>query len=478
MNEIDQVFIRSVETAVGNSMRQNIPLFVYICDNEDNSWVNELLSNDTLQLMKDKSICLKLIKGTIECQMFEQFFDKLVVPSVYCIKASVIWDILQGDITKSGFDDRINSVINGVRHPEAQTTAVITPSDQPSHSSTPQPPANEPNQPSTPPAGSAATKKEPVKREYKTLKEQSAEIAAKIYKEEQLKNARLAREEKERIKRLLKADEEERKSQNKRNTEERERQRRLSNHEEEFDVEHCIDEIILENKSLRDNIHKRAPSSSHDLCALSIRLLNGTSLKHSFLVTNTLNDVREYVDANRTDGEEPYCFHRTIPRTTFGVTDEENTLESLELTPRSALILKPFHKYTKALNTNEQAGIFSRLYTGISSYWNRGQTNEPDPESTSTSTSQYTSPLHSPSFANNELESHPSALNLNFNPNEINIPQRPHTPISTEPLSRNQSPNLSRASSNLATFRTLNTSNDDRTTYNGNRINLEDDNKK
>jgi hypothetical protein len=351
------------------------------------------------------------------------------------------------------------------------------------------------------------------------LKEQSAELASKKYKEEQLRRAQLAKEEKERVKRLLKADEEERKLWNKRKHEERERQRRFSSEEDDLDDEHCIDEIIFENKSLRDNIRRRAPSSSGDICALAIRLLDGSSIRHNFLATNTLNDVREWIDANRTDGDEPYCFHRTIPRTTFGVTDEERTLDVLELTPRSALILKPFATYTNAYtNTGsssmKQGGLFSRLYSGLSSFWSSGggptpeaaqhqysQTTEtaryepyrdaPANDASSVTTSQFASPVHSPvAYSSNPSgadldQSHPSALNLNVSfgvSSDLIAPQRPLTPGSQsgQSTSRVHSPNPgpSRASSGqIPRIRTLNDAHagDERTTYNGNHVNLEDE---
>ena len=70
-------------------------------------------------------------------------------------------------------------------------------------------------------------------------------------------------------------------------------------------------------------------------------MTDGKTLKHEFNSSETLNDVRKWVDLNRTDGDCPYSFHRGIPRVTFKDSDELKTLETLELTPRSALLLKP-----------------------------------------------------------------------------------------------------------------------------------------
>lgn len=104
---------------------------------------------------------------------------------------------------------------------------------------------------------------------------------------------------------------------------------------------------------------------------LQIRMTDGKTLKNEFGSSETLNDVRKWVDLNRTDGNGPYSFHRSIPRVTFKDSDELKTLEALELTPRSALLLKPLDTPHSKLKVTEMEGpgILGRLYKGFSTWW-------------------------------------------------------------------------------------------------------------
>lgn len=95
-------------------------------------------------------------------------------------------------------------------------------------------------------------------------------------------------------------------------------------------------------------------------CVLSFRLLDGTTLRKQFDETNTLNEVRLWLDTQsgidiipesnsmpsftRPDGLHAtrYAFQSpSIPRTTFEDHHEFMTLTQLNLMPRSVLVLKP-----------------------------------------------------------------------------------------------------------------------------------------
>lgn len=540
MTDLDSVFISTVEAAVSASVAQNKPLIVFNTDSSDesNRWVESLMSDDILQLISEKAIALKLVKNSAQFALFEQIFPEVIIPSFYCIKVSAILDIIHGALDNTEFESRIKKVL--VTNPQGQHPQPSSSSHPPQtgsqQSDTPQ--VSSQSQASTPTlprdtsqipsasgnlSGSSSVRGSSQassrantpgsqingKRERKTLKEEVAELSAKKYKEEQLRKKKVEKEERERVKRLLEADKEERRLDEKLRKEERERQRRLSNDEEvKDDVK--IDDIINENQTLKNNVRDRRPSTSL-VCALLIRLLDGSSLRHEFKNTDTLNDVRKWIDENRTDSDDPYCFHRTIPRVTFGVTDEEKTLESLELTPRSALILKPFNTYANAYSnsgkTTQRApngGLLSRVFGGLSSLWYGNQGNrrlnaneenrdndtiEEDDDlidPVSPISSSYASPAQTPRNFNepeaNTLDLlHPSALNLNLNMDQIQRPTSPQVSAHTqEHGSRIGTPlSLSRMNSSQSRIRTLNSSeNDDRMTYNGNHINLEDDPKK
>lgn len=539
MSDLDSVFISTVETAVSTSVAQNKPLIVFNTDSSEEStkWADDLLSEDILHLISEKAVALKLVKDSTQFRLFEQIFPNVIIPSFYCIKVAAILDIIYGELDQGAFNARIEKVL--VPSSEEQSSEVPTSTASASTLSQNEPELTEgimqqesqtgtvapqalqsetsfrvPSEPEAPRTNSSqantrtqtpATSQNYGKREHKTLKEEAAEITAKKYKEEQRKKKQLEKEERERVKKLLKADQEERRLNERLRQQERERQRRLSNDEEAHD-DVKIDEIITESQTLNNNVRDRRPSTSL-VCALLIRLLDGSALRGEFKNTDTLADVRCWIDENRTDSEDPYCFHRTIPRATFGVTDEEKTLESLELTPRSALILKPFNSFTSAYNSTgrssnrSRGGLISRLFGGISSFWYGGEgdrtsdssnvhredeTIEEDDDMVdpvSPMSSSYGSPAPTPRNFNEPETStldllHPSTLNLNLNLDQIQRPGSPQVSINVqEQPSRVQTPNpLSRMNSSQSRIRTLNSSeNDDRMTYNGNHINLEDD---
>lgn len=116
-------------------------------------------------------------------------------------------------------------------------------------------------------------------------------------------------------------------------------------------------------------------------CALAIKLLDGTTVRHEFKSQQTLNDVRQWLDndsgytilpdtstfpAFAATSERPtsYSFYTpTIPRITYSDTDEFITLSELKLCPRSALILKPL--YINVANGDPNHGVLRGTATAL-----------------------------------------------------------------------------------------------------------------
>lgn len=130
-----------------------------------------------------------------------------------------------------------------------------------------------------------------------------------------------------------------------------------------------------------NDLHPRASLASPvptNMCALSIKLLDGTTVRHEFESKQTLNDVRQWLDddsgytilpdtstfpAFAATSEHPtsYSFYTpTIPRITYSVTDEFVTLADLKLCPRSALILKPLYINVRGSYANGDSGSVLR----------------------------------------------------------------------------------------------------------------------
>ncbi|KAL3689947.1 hypothetical protein R1sor_016256 [Riccia sorocarpa] len=74
---------------------------------------------------------------------------------------------------------------------------------------------------------------------------------------------------------------------------------------------------------------------------LQIRLTNSENIRGEFEPTNTLRDVKIFVDKNRTDGRKSYTFVIPFPRRCLTSDDMEKSLTELELGPRSMLMIVP-----------------------------------------------------------------------------------------------------------------------------------------
>lgn len=92
--------------------------------------------------------------------------------------------------------------------------------------------------------------------------------------------------------------------------------------------------------------------------SIQIRLFDGSTLRSRFLSTDTLEDVRQFVDENRKDGKQPYTFKvllTPLPSKRIDVTEEGKTLQALELAPSATLILVHIPKHTTAYNSTSSA---------------------------------------------------------------------------------------------------------------------------
>lgn len=63
--------------------------------------------------------------------------------------------------------------------------------------------------------------------------------------------------------------------------------------------------------------------------------------REDFPAKATLADVLAYIDKHRTDGSRPYLLRTSFPRRSLTAALGLATLESLDLCPRSLLVLQP-----------------------------------------------------------------------------------------------------------------------------------------
>ena len=401
------IFQESVQDAVSESLQSNKVLAVYINSGNDD-WLDKWfhVTDANRHVLTDVAVWLKLLKGSTQCNNFEQIFPNVVVPSMYLIRNGQIKSIIQGEPNTWLWKQLTEALEITMSVDQAPVAEVSAPAAAPSHTES----ANK-------------------KHKKETFKEQVQETSQQVYHDEVIKERKADAEERKRILRLLEADKEER--------------RAMESHEAQLSAEPV---------EVHDNIKDRSILHTEN-CTLQIRLTNSETLTRKFKSTDTLNEVRTWVDVNRTDGDHPYAFHRNIPRMTFSESDEMRTLEYLELTPRSALTLQPLDNVNRQMNIAEvqQPGLLNKVYTGFSSWWGGGA-NQPMQSSIAQNPS---SELHIPTAVRNARLQ--NTQHIDREQSDANISSRSVTPnvfqlVNSDDMERDDK---------------------EKDTYNGNNISLE-----
>lgn len=97
-------------------------------------------------------------------------------------------------------------------------------------------------------------------------------------------------------------------------------------------------------------------------CAIQVRLLDGSTIRSKFPPDRTLRtDVRAWVDEQRQDEDNPYTFKQILtplPHRTITISEEEESLHSLGLSPSANLVMLPVQSYTAAYAGD--SGMISR----------------------------------------------------------------------------------------------------------------------
>ncbi|MCJ1429380.1 hypothetical protein MMC29_007294 [Sticta canariensis] len=105
------------------------------------------------------------------------------------------------------------------------------------------------------------------------------------------------------------------------------------------------------------------------VCALQVRLFDGSTIRRRFAPNETLRDhVRAWIDKEGADGDSPFTFKQILnpmPNRNISISDEDATLQSIGLMPSATLIKIPVQRFSDAYVADQ--GIISR---GISASYN------------------------------------------------------------------------------------------------------------
>ncbi|KAF9316245.1 hypothetical protein BG003_002155 [Podila horticola] len=97
-------------------------------------------------------------------------------------------------------------------------------------------------------------------------------------------------------------------------------------------------EVRAQNAGLRAARNDAAPALACESSRLNIRLFDGSSIRNTFKATDTLEQVRKWINENQEGDENAYNIVQLIPARTFA--DETKMLRDLELCPSATLVLK------------------------------------------------------------------------------------------------------------------------------------------
>ncbi|CCE64761.1 hypothetical protein TPHA_0I02600 [Tetrapisispora phaffii CBS 4417] len=459
-------FLTDAHVAITRAIQTNTVLVVYATD-EDNhgkwlqSWAHpRLMTNEN---MEKKTTFLIIVKGTPEFQQLQELFPNIHTQSLYFIKNQKIELIITGDSGSDKFShwNRIIDYLEGIECTPVTDSTVSTNRNQtstvPIPVTNPTPVNNVESIADTNPEADVAPNKTPINNK-KTFKEEVNDLTRKKYHEQMLKQKQLERSERQRILRLVESDRQERLA---RKLQEEMNKKSQKDKDKLNELEEIV--IKIENPDINDNIKNLGKLEKLTECTLQIRLTNGQSIVNKFDADSALTEVRSWVNENRSDGKCSYLFHRNVPRATFSIDEEEKSLRELELIPRSALILEQIDNNCEDV----QPGLLGRI-TNRLAFWRASpqsdlQTNTESCTSTEENdTNNTANTKEESSDSKNSSSSYKSpsfryVTQLNTVESDLNLAER------------SVSPNVRVFANDTDEHK----SDEDRPSYNGNNINLE-----
>ncbi|KAG7664234.1 uncharacterized protein J8A68_002248 [[Candida] subhashii] len=364
------LFNTSVQEAVQATIQQNKPLFVFLAQGEadeadgiSKEFLHKFVDDDDniISLLGQQFVLLKLLKGSTEYMFFNQIFKDLIVPSFYIVQQGKVLAIINDSNSKDHFLEIITSLAaseaadstSSQQHlPQPPQSA---PQQQPESTSRTESPSAQQSHPVTSRAEASSMETKPTSSHERDVQKHKEQVA-RLRKEQ--------REERNRLRALLDAD----------------RKELLLRSQEQQRLLHSNDDSEQEQL-----LPKTKQVSEEGICVLSIKLFDGSSIKQEFNATDKLSDVRTWLDeeiqiipsdssmpsfARNSHHPSNYAFHRPmLPRITFTKEQELSSLEELELTPRSALILKPIYYESDDDGASEagveKPGIFGRVFGAV-----------------------------------------------------------------------------------------------------------------
>ncbi|ETS84246.1 hypothetical protein PFICI_02271 [Pestalotiopsis fici W106-1] len=369
-------FAGTLEEGISTALQQSKQVVCFVTDGEEESqqWETEFLTEDTVKThLQTHAVTLRLQAGSTEAGYLEALFPVPRKPTVVIIENGQLKEYIAAGTTREEFLRRVNRTLAGssAQAPQSAPQQVTTAgeSNSPDQESLASPQVQallveraarlEADKKAKEQAAKAEAKKRAEERRAAEQGEDAAEsskikAAESKYANLLRKKKQDERDERQRILRRIEDDKRER-----REREAQERQARLLLAAAEDDgasvkPQH-IEEIPLPARSF----------GTH--CSLQIRLLDGSTIRNRFPTDAKLGkEVREWIDENRTDSDEPYTFRivlTPLPNKAVEPAEEADSLGDLGLSPSATIVLVPRVRVATAFQ--QTGGVLFRAWSGL-----------------------------------------------------------------------------------------------------------------
>ncbi|KAI0913112.1 hypothetical protein F4823DRAFT_106001 [Ustulina deusta] len=396
-------FEGSLQDGISLALQQSKQVVCFVRDDgsESQQWEDEFLTDDSIRSgLESQSVILRLPAGSEEAGFLEALFPVPKKPTVVVIQNGQLKEYIASGTSREEFIRRLSRTIpSGAT---SSSTPVANPAQ--SHQSAPSQPSHSTDnlydddiQPtvastssSAPTQGTQPTTTTEEEEEKRLTAEKKGKARAEAEDEARRRvnercgcdppNAEQAhanqiklrkQQANEERRRILKRIEDDKRARKEREAAER-RARQLLSADADAGSISGGSRTQTPPIPLRERLPK-AGQGEH--CNLQVRLLDGSTIRTRFASDKTLsNDVRRWVDEERTDGDAPYAFRivlTPLPNKVVAPQEETKSLLSLGLAPSATLVLIPTRysvAYARAGGIfSPIIGVFSTLYGAIMS---------------------------------------------------------------------------------------------------------------
>ncbi|OAA75135.1 UBX domain protein [Akanthomyces lecanii RCEF 1005] len=387
-------FQGTIQEGISTAVGQQKLLLCFVTDDNDESqtWENEYLRDESVNdSIASKAIALRLKAGSNEASYLAQIFPLPKTPTIVIMKHGELKEYIASGTTK---DELLRRLANAL---SAGSAAAPTPvPSTPAAGAAPTAAVPTPNVASPAPQSSSHPSGSPESDGSENVRRVLAERAAKAQREaaaRQAKEAQVAaaaatavkgkgkavvepaaasiqtdaqREATDLIKKKRAQQNDERRRILKRIEDDKAARRELAAHRQKQRQEDrdAAESEAKEQQQARA-LSRASSNSAGAVAAIQVRLSDGSTLRNKFQATESIKDIRTWVNKERSDGKGPYYFKQILtplPNKSIDTAEEGKSLRELGLSPSSTLLLIPIQRFATAYEgQGSSQGYFSQL---------------------------------------------------------------------------------------------------------------------